>query len=259
MRTERPPVKQDRAVRTRQAILEAAATVFEAYGYDTAKLSDIVNIAKVTKGALYFHFGSKEALAQAVIDAQNQERPQALPQEYKAQEFLDMGMVFCHQLRHDVLMRASARLTLDRAGPTLDKAAPYQAWIALHTEVLAEAKRRGELLPGVDPAVPSQLIVGAYAGLNTMSQTLGLDMDRQVSELYSHVMPSVVVPAVAIRLDTAPGRGARALFGGRGAHECREGCATGVASHEADAGREFPGDGGVATGPGVSLREALGA
>ncbi|MFF1557869.1 ScbR family autoregulator-binding transcription factor [Streptomyces sp. NPDC058279] len=247
MRTERPPVKQDRAVRTRQAILRAAATVFEEYGYDTAKLSDIVNIAKVTKGALYFHFGSKEALAQAVIDAQNQGQPPALPQEYKAQEFLDMGMVFCHQLRHDVLMRAGVRLTLDRAGQALDKAAPYEMWIALHTEVLAEAKRRGELLPGVDPVVPSQLIVGAYAGLNTMSQTLGLDMDRQVSELYAHVMPSVVVPAVAIRLDTAPGRGARALFGDRGTHECREGCATGVAPREDDTvGDDTAGDDTVA-------------
>ncbi|MCX5196044.1 ScbR family autoregulator-binding transcription factor [Streptomyces sp. NBC_00249] len=224
MRTERPQVKQDRAVRTRQAILEAAAVVFEEHGYDTAKLSDIVNIAKVTKGALYFHFDSKEGLAQAVIDAQNAAQPPMLPQAYKAQEFLDIGMVFSHRLRHETLMRASARLTLEHAGRGLDKATPYQAWIELHIAVLAEAQRRGELLPNVDPVVPSRLIVGAYAGLNTMSQMLRLDLDAQVSELYTHVMPNVVVPAVAIRLDTAPGRGARALYGPQGAHACLLGC-----------------------------------
>ncbi|MFD0354433.1 ScbR family autoregulator-binding transcription factor [Streptomyces sp. NPDC127110] len=215
-------------MRTRRAILEAAALVFEEQGYDTAKLSDIVNIANVTKGALYFHFESKEGLAQAVIDAQNEAQPQMLPQQYKAQEFVDIGMVFSHQLRHDALMRASTRLTLDHAGRGLDRVTPYQTWIELHVPLLEEAQRRGELLPNVDPFVPARLIVGAYAGLNTMSYTLGLDMDVQVSELYTHVMPSVVVPAVAIRLDTAPGRGARALYGPRGTHECRHGCAGGV-------------------------------
>ncbi|RKT05511.1 TetR family transcriptional regulator [Streptomyces sp. 3211.6] len=229
MKTERPQVKQDRAVRTRHAILQAAAVVFEEHGYDAAKLSDIVNIAKVTKGALYFHFESKEGLAQAVIDAQNQGQPQALPQPYKAQEFIDIGMVFSHRMRHEVLIRASARLTLDQTGRDLDRATPYETWIELCTGLLSEARDRGELLPGVEPVVPARLIVGAYAGLNTMSHTLGLDLDAQVAELYTHVMPNVVVPAVAIRLDTAPGRGARALHGPLGAHTCRVGCAGGVA------------------------------
>ncbi|MFF4318311.1 ScbR family autoregulator-binding transcription factor [Streptomyces sp. NPDC001568] len=216
-------------MRTRQAILEAAAVVFDEQGYDAAKLSDIVNIARVTKGALYFHFDSKEGLAQAVIDAQNEQRPTVLPQEYKAQEFLDVGMVFSHRLRHEVLMRASARLTLDQAaGRNLDKAAPYYAWIDQHVRVLEEAKRRGELLPNVDPLVPSRMIVGSFAGLNTMSHTLGLDLEEQVSELYTYVMPSIVVPAVAIRLDTAPRRGARALYGPQGVHACGHGCPGGL-------------------------------
>lgn len=219
-------------MRTRRAILEAAALVFEECGYDAAKLSDIVNIAKVTKGALYFHFESKEGLAQAVIDAQNEAQPQMLPQQYKAQEFVDIGMVFSHQLRHDGLMRASTRLTLDHAGRGLDRATPYQTWTELHIPLLEEAQRRGELLPNVDPWVLTRLVVGAYAGLNTMSYTLGLDMDVQVSELYTHVMPSAVVPAVAIRLDTAPGRGARALYGPQGTHECRSVCPGGVPPRE---------------------------
>ncbi|MCJ1678410.1 hypothetical protein MTF65_13840 [Streptomyces sp. APSN-46.1] len=85
---------------------------------------------------------------------------------------------------------------------------PYQAWIDLHVAVLSEAKARGELLPNVDPVVPSRMIVGAYAGLNMMSQVLDLDLDEQVAALYTHVMPNIVVPAVAIRLDTAvPPRG----------------------------------------------------
>ncbi|MER5727479.1 ScbR family autoregulator-binding transcription factor [Streptomyces sp. NPDC002138] len=231
MRTERPQVKQDRAVRTRQAILEAAALVFEDRGYDAAKLTDIVKIARVTKGALYFHFDSKEDLAQAVIDAQVNVDPVYTPQEFKAQQFVDIGMIFSHRLQHDVLMRGSARLTLEQNGRSLDRAAPYQGWIDLHVELMTEAKARGELLSHVDPLQPSRLIVGSFAGLNVMSQTLGLTLDDEVSALYTSVMPSLVVSAVAIRLDTAPGRGGRALHGAQGAHLC-----------DCDALRQFPGD-----------------
>ncbi|MEU6756443.1 ScbR family autoregulator-binding transcription factor [Streptomyces sp. NPDC046685] len=216
----RPQAKQDRAVRTRRAILEAAAVVFEDRGYHAAKLTEIVRLAKVTKGALYFHFESKEDLAQAVIDAQVTTHAPCTPQEFKAQEFVDVGMIFSHRLRHDVLMRGSARLTLEQNGRELDRAAPYQGWIELHTALMAEAKERGELLAHVEPAGPSRLVVGAFAGLNVMSQTLGLELDREVSALYTSVLPSLVVPAVAARLDTAPGRGARALHGPDGAEAC---------------------------------------
>ncbi|MFE5680575.1 ScbR family autoregulator-binding transcription factor [Streptomyces erythrochromogenes] len=204
-------MKQDRAVRTRRAILEAAAVVFEDRGYDAAKLTDIVRLAKVTKGALYFHFESKEHLAQAVIEAQVNMHAPFTPQEFKAQEFVDVGMVFSHRLQYDVLMRGSARLTLEHNGRELDRAAPFLGWIELHTALMAEAEERGELLPHVDPSAAARLVVGAFAGLNVMSQTLGLELDREVSSLYASVMPGLVVPAVAERLDTAPGRGARAL------------------------------------------------
>ncbi|MFE1789875.1 TetR/AcrR family transcriptional regulator, partial [Streptomyces sp. NPDC059525] len=107
-------------------------------------------------------------------------------------------------------------------------ATPEETGVGGGAGVLPDPRRPGELLPGVDPVVPARLIVGAYAGLNTMSHTLGLDLDAQVAELYTHVMPNVVVPAVAIRLDTAPGRGARALYGPQGGHACRAGCANGV-------------------------------
>ncbi|MGZ9932342.1 ScbR family autoregulator-binding transcription factor [Streptomyces sp. NC-S4] len=220
MRAERTQTKQDRAVRTRRAILEAAAVVFEDRGYGAAKLTDIVRLANVTKGALYFHFESKEDLAQAVIEAQFSMRAPVVPQEFRAQEFIDVGMVLSHRLRHDVLMRGCARLALEQQGREPDRTAPYQGWIDLHTELMVQAKEDGELLPHVDPSGLSRLVVGAFAGLNVMAQTMGLDLDREISALYTSVLPSVVVPAVAGRLDTAPGRGARVLHGPNEAFRC---------------------------------------
>ncbi|MDX6353778.1 MAG: hypothetical protein QOF98_681, partial [Streptomyces sp.] len=62
--------QQDRALVTRRKILEAAANIFEKDGYRAATITDILKVANVTKGALYFHFASKEELAQAVLEVQ---------------------------------------------------------------------------------------------------------------------------------------------------------------------------------------------
>ncbi|MCC3777375.1 ScbR family autoregulator-binding transcription factor [Streptomyces sp. UNOB3_S3] len=207
--------KQDRAIRTRQSILEAAAVVFDERGYDAATITEILARAEVTKGALYFHFASKEELALAVIDAQMMtDLPVAEPgRASKMQEMVDMGMIFAHRLLVDPLLRGSVRLTLEHGSTNLNRSGPFHGWTDLHTRVLAEGKERGEVLPHVIPADTAELIVGAYAGINTMSQAINnrADLERRATVLYEHVMPSVAVPSVLARLDMAPGRGARAL------------------------------------------------
>lgn len=56
--------RQERAIRTRRALLVAAAEVFDEVGYEAATISDVLKKSGMTKGALYFHFTSKEELAQ---------------------------------------------------------------------------------------------------------------------------------------------------------------------------------------------------
>ncbi|MEU6062846.1 helix-turn-helix domain-containing protein, partial [Streptomyces sp. NPDC047097] len=61
---------QERAVRTRQAILHAAAEVLGESGFAGASITKIAERAGATTGAMYFHFKSKEDLARAVMTAQ---------------------------------------------------------------------------------------------------------------------------------------------------------------------------------------------
>ncbi|MEV5156709.1 helix-turn-helix domain-containing protein, partial [Streptomyces werraensis] len=101
--------KQDRAIRTRQTILRAAAKVFEEHGYQAATISEILSEAGVTKGALYFHFQSKEHLAQGVLTEQNNEF--TVPERpSKLQELVDTTMLHAHRLQTDPMVRASVRL-----------------------------------------------------------------------------------------------------------------------------------------------------
>ena len=53
---------------TVQLILDTASTLFLQKGYDKTTLQDIINATKLSKGAIYHHFASKEAIIIAVVD-----------------------------------------------------------------------------------------------------------------------------------------------------------------------------------------------
>ena len=54
--------------RTRERLLQAASREIYRSGFQSASLDTILAIAGVTKGALYYHFKSKEALGYAVVE-----------------------------------------------------------------------------------------------------------------------------------------------------------------------------------------------
>ncbi|MFD9795175.1 ScbR family autoregulator-binding transcription factor [Streptomyces sp. NPDC059070] len=202
--------KQDRAIRTRRAILEAAAMVFEKQGFQAATITDILRVAGVTKGALYFHFQSKEALAHGVLNEQGTSSA-VPPQPIKLQELIDAGSVLAHRLRTDHLVRASVRLTLDQQAYGLDRTGPFRHWSEVNVDLLTIAKERGELLPNVVISDTAELYVGSFAGLQMMSQILSdyQDLSHRHSVLQRHIMASIAVPQVLAALDFDEGRGSR--------------------------------------------------
>lgn len=66
--TPLPPGLPDAVVR--QRILDVGARLFSERGYEAVTLRDICDDARVSKGAIYYHFASKESLlAEIVISA----------------------------------------------------------------------------------------------------------------------------------------------------------------------------------------------
>ena len=53
---------------TVQLILDTASTLFLQKGYNKTTLQDIIDATKLSKGAIYHHFASKEAILIAVVD-----------------------------------------------------------------------------------------------------------------------------------------------------------------------------------------------
>ena len=58
------------ALQTRQSILEAAKRVFADKGFVKSSLSDIAREAKVTRGAIYWHFQNKNEVLMSIINDQ---------------------------------------------------------------------------------------------------------------------------------------------------------------------------------------------
>lgn len=54
--------EKQKSEETRNRILEAAEECFTRYGYDSTGVAEICNTAGVSKGALYHHFPSKQAI-----------------------------------------------------------------------------------------------------------------------------------------------------------------------------------------------------
>ncbi|GGQ50281.1 TetR/AcrR family transcriptional regulator [Streptomyces althioticus] len=206
--------QQERAVRTRNAILRAAGEVFDELGYEAATISAILQRAKVTKGALYFHFSSKEELAQAVLTRQLTSVPRVPRRDLALQQGLDEALVLAHMLAAgEPLVRGSVRLTVEQGSPQdgLDRRAPMEGWIEHNVEILSAARDNGELLPSVDVAAAAKMFVGAFTGVQILSKVMTdrADLVERVADLQRHLMAGVAVPAVLVQLDFSPERGAQ--------------------------------------------------
>jgi AcrR family transcriptional regulator len=205
--------QQERAIRTRRAILEAAGAVFDEHGYAATTIAMVLERAEVTKGALYFHFPSKESLAQAVLDEQLS-LGAVPPQPCKLQELVDMTFVFGQRLLGNSLLKGSVRLAVDQSAPPgVDHSGPFRQWADHLVTVLEQARDQGELLPTVQPAPTAELLVGAFAGIQLMSRALTdrADLAERISVLWGHLLPSIAVPALLTGIDWESDRGARVL------------------------------------------------
>ncbi|WP_412079707.1 ScbR family autoregulator-binding transcription factor (plasmid) [Streptomyces xanthophaeus] len=189
--------RQERAIRTKLAILNAAAAVFDERGYEAATIGEVLTRAGVTKGALYFHFPSKQALAEGVL-RQQFATVAVTPSACKLQELVDTGLVVAYRMRRDPMVSAVARLSLEQDMRALFGTTALTEWIGATEYVLTQAKEQGELLPHVVPADSAWLFSGAWTGVQIYSQMLSGrdDLEARVVSLFEHLLPSIAVPAV---------------------------------------------------------------
>ncbi|RDV43843.1 TetR/AcrR family transcriptional regulator [Leifsonia sp. ku-ls] len=169
-------VRQERAERTRAAILDAAAAEFDEHGYEGARLERIVDRTGATKGAVYFHFRSKLDIARALVAEKYANWP-VIIQEVTASGL--RGAAAAEELTQrvgvvlagDVRVRAAMKLTQTAFPPSADDN-PYDRWVEVIGGLLRQ-EVEDRKLSDVDPVALATVAVHAVFGAYMIADELG--------------------------------------------------------------------------------------
>ncbi|OBI43791.1 TetR family transcriptional regulator [Mycobacterium kyorinense] len=187
-----------RADTTRQQILRAAAHQFARRPYHEVGLDDILADAELTKGAMYFHFRSKHALALAIIEAQTVAATAAI------QDLLGRKLSGLETLVDFIYLIAVQDLAEDRARAalhlleTVGRAEEFQTrlqdgWIESIALVAERAIGEGDIIKDCDPHDVGRLLVSLYLGMRYTSkldkaERFLLDLEKS----WALVLPGIV-------------------------------------------------------------------
>lgn len=162
---------------TRGRILDAAEEVFAERGYQAAAVDEIVQRSGTSKGSFYFHFPSKQAIFQALVDGQADRLARRVEERIAGEPTALARAEAALRVTLEAFAghrRLARLLLLDAARPTgtpgaAERAAGvrfesvHERFTAVVQRHLEEAVRAGELrpAPGFDPAVAAAAWTGA--------------------------------------------------------------------------------------------------
>ncbi|MCX5401504.1 TetR/AcrR family transcriptional regulator [Streptomyces sp. NBC_00102] len=160
---------QERARRTREKVLTAAAEEFAALGYSRATLGAVAERTGMTKGALYGHFSSKKLLAGALIDEARQVwahlRAEHDTPGVDGRSVLESVVIgFARRLQSDVRLRAAVRLASEC--PAFGCAfADVLADVQNALMALVRRAQRDSEFPAYSPRLVAHLLMTVIYGL----------------------------------------------------------------------------------------------
>lgn len=192
-------VRQARSEATRRRIIDSAVDLINEIGYPASGLGDIIERAELTKGALYYHFDSKEALATTIIEegaaiVLGGFRAAARSRSPAMENVIGGSFVVTEVLTNDEVARAGARLL--RTFGEFDPAAQttFQNLVEELTVSLTTAVAEGDVRADIDPAAAGATIVGSMFGAELLSSALadGADLRQRFARMWEMTLPAIV-------------------------------------------------------------------
>lgn len=139
---------QARAVRTREAIIAVAARHFDTDGYGATSMNTITQAGKIAKGAMYYHFPSKEGIGtqlisdwKAAVDHTITDAT-ARSSGTAAETLTTIFTSLARQIADDTNLRAGMKLTLE---PVLANGEGFAHWVDAVSGIIDTAISTGEL------------------------------------------------------------------------------------------------------------------
>jgi len=166
--------------RTRDRLLQAASREVYISGFQSASLDTILAAAGVTKGALYYHFKSKEALGYAIVEEVigPDSRAQWLRPLSRDGDPIDtlIGIVRALSVRPEDVRGGCPLINLAQEMSPLDEgfrkrlAAVFGAWQEGVAAALREGQSRGKVRRDVRPAEAASFLVATLEGYGSLAK-----------------------------------------------------------------------------------------
>lgn len=190
-------VIQARAEATRRRILDAAVGLFAENGYGDTGLAEVLQRAAVSKGAFYYHFQSKEAVAAAIIGNFDDRLNEAVnahfdPEAPQLEGIIKITFAVQHLMRSDTSIRIGHQLTqaLDQVSSAGSQI--YSGWAEKFSGMVISAIEAGEVRSDVDPADASEAIWVAVLGSNLVSSALQDDPFVRLTRSWRVLLRSIL-------------------------------------------------------------------
>lgn len=189
--------RQVRSEATRQKIIDAAIDVYNEVGYAAAGRGAIVERMGMTKGALYHHFDSMDALTSAIVDQGSDILQSALGNVTESsapglENMIHSTFVAAELLVSNRVIRASHQLVLVAGKFNESASRVYTNWAQAMAAQARRAAAEGDLRPEVDPDAVSESIIDAVYGAQVLGMaTSSGDLVGRLSRMWELLLPAV--------------------------------------------------------------------
>jgi len=194
---------KEEALKTREAILEAAVQVFSVRGVSGSTLANIAKAAGVTRGAIYWHFKNKEDLLNALWEQillpfepldrmiENPDAPDQLG------ILLRTHIAFFQSLRNNPRRLQLLQILLNKCETVVDAGPQYLQRVNHLIEgqqktetILRNAVRQGQLAQNFDVRMGSLASIAFISGLidNLLLVPQWIDLDTEIPILLDGLM-----------------------------------------------------------------------
>lgn len=194
-------VRQARSEATRQKIIDSAVDLINEIGYPAAGLADIIERAEMTKGALYYHFDSKEVLATAIIDdggnrVLNAFRAAGRSGSPALENVIHGVFMVADTIRNDKLAQAASRLLRTFGGFNPAAKRTFGEFLDEMTVRVEAAVGEGDLKSDLKAEAVARTIFGSMLGSELLSSTLteGKGLGSQFVDTWEVLLPAIVAP-----------------------------------------------------------------
>lgn len=190
-------VLQARAEATRRRIIDSAVDLFDESGYGETGLADILQRAGVSKGAFYYHFDSKEAVAIAIIDEYHRRVKEAVrersdPHAPALEGMIVATFVSAATLEADTTVRIGNQL-LQALGQVSSVASGiYQEWTDTFVTGLTKAIEAVGLRDGVDAPEAAEAMWAGVVGCHLLSSAFGDDSFARLARMWRAMVRATV-------------------------------------------------------------------